>query len=356
MSGECKESLTVIANLYGGTGGVGGVGGIIGGAAGTGEGAIMNINGVQSLTSNIVNQGQGLEEILVKWLKPPLDMDDRQCELRSLQHADTGHWLLTKYQFIKWKAVPGSLWIKGISGTGKSVLSSMVIQEITVACATGPKGSILPAVAYFFFDFRNKRQYMDSMLRTHVWDGPILPAVCICSEIGYLEGVHFLLMKHNTCVDQATKDGKTPLYLAWKNGHLDIVELLIKHNASVDQAIKYGWTMLHLASGNGHLKIVQLLIEHNASVDFTTGYGNTALHLALVKGHLHIARLLIEHNVSVNLATKRGWTALHLALDKGHLDIVKLLLEHNASINLHGQRLDALEVGAHQFHLIAKPA
>jgi hypothetical protein len=37
----------------GGTGGVGGVGGITGGTAGTGEGATMNVNGVQNLTNNM---------------------------------------------------------------------------------------------------------------------------------------------------------------------------------------------------------------------------------------------------------------------------------------------------------------
>ncbi|KAF7358496.1 Pfs domain-containing protein [Mycena venus] len=162
MSGEGNEFRTFVTNIYGGTGGVGGVGGILGGAAGAGEGPTMNFGRVQNLTNNIrgslVVHSDRLEEILGKWLEFPPDTKDRQYHLRSLHHKDTGSWLLHDDRFIKWKAMPGSLWIKGISGTGKSVLRcSTVIEEITVTC---PEQS---AVAYFYFDFSNNRQHMDIM-------------------------------------------------------------------------------------------------------------------------------------------------------------------------------------------------
>ncbi|KAJ7259052.1 hypothetical protein C8J57DRAFT_1185306, partial [Mycena rebaudengoi] len=104
-----------------------------------------------------------LKEILEKWLKFPPDTQDRQYELQRLHHEATGRWLLRDGRFIRWKDMPGSLWIKGISGTGKSVLSSTVIVEIVKAC---PARS---AVAFFYFDFRNERQHMDLMLRSIVW-------------------------------------------------------------------------------------------------------------------------------------------------------------------------------------------
>ncbi|KAJ7817996.1 hypothetical protein B0H14DRAFT_2840790 [Mycena olivaceomarginata] len=85
MSGEDKESLTVIANLYGGTGGVGGVGGITGGAAGIGEGATMNINRAQNLTNNIVNQGH----MNIHHLTPPPMVPGEQTEM-SAENAAGG--------------------------------------------------------------------------------------------------------------------------------------------------------------------------------------------------------------------------------------------------------------------------
>ncbi|KAJ7272450.1 hypothetical protein C8J57DRAFT_1715826, partial [Mycena rebaudengoi] len=160
---SANESRTVITHIHGGTGGAGGAGGMTGGAGGAGEGASVNFGGVQNLTNNIVNQGHGLQEVLCKWLEFPADTKDRQHELRKLHHEATGSWLLDDVQFVEWKAMSSSLWIKGISGTGKSVLSSTVIEEIVKTC---PNRS---AVAYFYFDFRNERQRMDIMLRSIIW-------------------------------------------------------------------------------------------------------------------------------------------------------------------------------------------
>ncbi|KAF8162040.1 hypothetical protein K438DRAFT_303117 [Mycena galopus ATCC 62051] len=63
-----------------------------------------------------------LKEDLGRWLGSPPDTKDRQHELKSLHHQATGGWLLRDGRFVSWKATPGALWIKGISGTGKSVL------------------------------------------------------------------------------------------------------------------------------------------------------------------------------------------------------------------------------------------
>jgi hypothetical protein len=55
-----------------------------------------------------------LEGDLGKWLEFPPDTKDRQHDLRKLHHEATGRWLSRDSRFIKWKATPGSLWIKGI--------------------------------------------------------------------------------------------------------------------------------------------------------------------------------------------------------------------------------------------------
>ncbi|KAJ7282541.1 hypothetical protein C8J57DRAFT_46660 [Mycena rebaudengoi] len=119
MSHQDNGSKTVNYSISGGHGGPGGPGHGNGGSGGTGEGPIVIFD---HSTNKIVNQGQGLEEVLFKWLESPPDTKDKQYELRKLHHGATGHWLLGDVRFINWKATPGSLWIKGISGTGKSVL------------------------------------------------------------------------------------------------------------------------------------------------------------------------------------------------------------------------------------------
>jgi len=50
-------------------------------------------------------------------------MAEKQHETQKLHHEGTGEWFLKGREFLDWKSKPGSLWIMGQSGTGKSVLS-----------------------------------------------------------------------------------------------------------------------------------------------------------------------------------------------------------------------------------------
>ncbi|KAJ7234578.1 hypothetical protein C8J57DRAFT_156338 [Mycena rebaudengoi] len=117
MSHQHNESTPVINNIYGGQGGQGGQGGV-GGHGGAGEGPTFNYNRVQNVTNNIggslVIHSDSIVKILGKWLEYPPETKDRQYHLQSLHHEDTGRWLLRDDRFIKWKATPGCLWIKGI--------------------------------------------------------------------------------------------------------------------------------------------------------------------------------------------------------------------------------------------------
>ncbi|KAJ7855182.1 hypothetical protein B0H14DRAFT_3449196 [Mycena olivaceomarginata] len=88
-------------------------------------------------------------------------MKKRQDDMQELQHEGTGGWFLDGDQFKGWKEKPGSLWIRGDSGTGKSVLSSTVIRHLFNQRQQGA------AVTYFFFDFRDeKSQRVKIMLQS----------------------------------------------------------------------------------------------------------------------------------------------------------------------------------------------
>ncbi|KAF7343445.1 Pfs domain-containing protein [Mycena venus] len=69
-------------------------------------------------------QLSALRRKLEEWLQHPPDMKRRQDDTQEFQHEGTGSWFLDSQEFSEWKDKPGSLWIRGDSGTGKSVLSS----------------------------------------------------------------------------------------------------------------------------------------------------------------------------------------------------------------------------------------
>ncbi|KAJ6460847.1 hypothetical protein C8R47DRAFT_118153 [Mycena vitilis] len=97
-----------------------------------------------------------------KWLQPLDDsMREKQHATYALRHKNSGSWFLESIEFVSWKKQPGCLWIRGSSGTGKSVLSSIAIDDLfhPVAPSFG--------IAYFYFDFRDdKKQLLQNMLRS----------------------------------------------------------------------------------------------------------------------------------------------------------------------------------------------
>jgi ankyrin repeat protein len=135
-----------------------------------------------------------------------------------------------------------------------------------------------------------------------------------------VEVVRSLLPKN---VNKANKDGETPLTLAAKKGHKEVVELLLDHVANVSKIDKNDKTSLTLAAKKGHTEEVN---KPNKS-------GDTLLILAVKGGHKEVVELLLNRGADVNKPNKDGYTPLILAAARGHTEIVKLLLDHKADVN-----------------------
>ncbi|KAK5135374.1 hypothetical protein LTR08_005316 [Meristemomyces frigidus] len=99
-------------------------------------------------------------QLIDRWLSPP-DVSVNYNRAKELRHADTGLWLLESDQYKDWKAkVKPALWLHGIPGCGKSVLSSTIITDIQ-------QSGMDCVVLYFYFDFNDaSKQIFDKMLRS----------------------------------------------------------------------------------------------------------------------------------------------------------------------------------------------
>ena len=93
-----------------------------------------------------------LDEYRERVLKAFLLVDPRRnYEISlALRHPTTGFWLTQGEQFKDWLSNLGSrLWLTGIPGAGKTVLSGLMIQECIV------RANPRRAVAYFYCDYKN---------------------------------------------------------------------------------------------------------------------------------------------------------------------------------------------------------
>ncbi|XP_014389171.1 PREDICTED: protein fem-1 homolog A [Myotis brandtii] len=126
----------------------------------------------------------------------------------------------------------------------------------------------------------------------------------------------------------------TPLLIASRYGHLDVVEYLVDRCDS---------TPLRAACFDGHLEVVRYLVgEHQADLEVANRHGHTCLMISCYKGHREIARYLLEQGAQVNRRSAKGNTALHDCAESGSLEILQLLLGCNARMERDGYGMTPL--------------
>ena len=151
----------------------------------------------------------------------------------------------------------------------------------------------------------------------------------------------------------ANKDGKTPMFRAAEQGHVQLMELLLEAGAMTDEPeFALGQTPMSTAAQNGCLDVVRFLAEVGAAKDQAANYGATPLWVAAENGHLDIVRFLVENGADKALGDNNGATPLWVAAQNGHLEIVRFLVENSADKNqAENQVATPLLVAADNGHL-----
>jgi hypothetical protein len=114
------------------------------------------------------------EAQILQWLSS-VDHILNQGAARLKHEPGTGEWFLKSDAFETWKDGKNQLiWIHGIPGCGKTILSSTVIEHLQDHQSTHPDD----AVAYFYFDFNDPRkQNVEECMRS-----VLAQLCCQCAE------------------------------------------------------------------------------------------------------------------------------------------------------------------------------
>lgn len=122
--------------------------------------------------------------------------------------------------------------------------------------------------------------------------------------------------------------GLMTLYDASGTGNDETVKkLLAEEGVDVNVATTAGVTPLFIASRQGHTEVVKLLLAEGADVNQATNLGNTPLIIASQEGHPEVVKLLLaKEGILVNRPNNDGVTPLSIASHLGHSEVVELLL------------------------------
>ena len=135
---------------------------------------------------------------------------------------------------------------------------------------------------------------------------------------------------------RANKIGLTPLHVAAKHGHVDIVRFLLdsEEDLDINKPIAAAFDKLSplmLAAIEGHLNVVQFLVsnreKYGVKLELTDKRGRTALTHAVMNGNSHIVSYLLRLGVNHLVADSSGNTLMHYAAAYGWYFNCKLLME-----------------------------
>lgn len=184
---------------------------------------------------------------------------------------------------------------------------------------------------------------LENNARHDITDSNQSSPLWIASKEGHSDIV-LLLLKKGANPDHKANDGTTPLYQSSYEGHVLCVYHLVSYKCCVHYAKNSGASPLFVAARNGHHRIVKCLLKNGADPSQYQKDLRSPLHTALLYNRIRCIRLLLLRSKTNNLLEQvdiYGWTYLHFLAKKGHMKGARVLFHYlkmsKKSINIHGK-------------------
>ncbi|XP_046567998.1 serine/threonine-protein phosphatase 6 regulatory ankyrin repeat subunit A-like [Haliotis rubra] len=158
-----------------------------------------------------------------------------------------------------------------------------------------------------------------------------------CQE-GHVDVVKYVLSENVVDINSRGNNNKTPVMVAGRRGHKDVVELLVQNGAKLSLRDARGDNILHHVCSGGHVELLKYVLSQKTVDINSRGCDNmTPVMEAGQRGHKEVVGLLVKNGANLSLKADRSNNILHLACFRGHVEVVKYVLSQNAvDINSRG--------------------
>jgi len=180
-----------------------------------------------------------------------------------------------------------------------------------------------------------------------------------------------------THIDDLDNDSMSPLLLAIKHGHLNIIKNLVQFGSNpfprtnketlqylpINYACKFGdykvleyllsneessdlvkvlvneqdvegLLPLHVVAREGHYKLITLLIKYGAEVNKTDGFNKwTPIFYAAAEGHVKTTQELVKFGAKLDILDEDGYNVLYYCVVEGHVGVINELLSYHQDMN-----------------------
>nr|GEV30453.1 ankyrin repeat-containing protein At5g02620-like [Tanacetum cinerariifolium] len=162
----------------------------------------------------------------------------------------------------------------------------------------------------------------------------------IVTKFGDVNHVEDILEKHPSLIYSHNSEGETPVYVAAREGHVDVLRLMInnlKENNDSKESLfirsKDKHNALHIAIQNHHVEVVFWLIEEVPQLaNHINDFSESPLYLAAERRyHTIVKRILMKCGEKLLMGPK-GKTALHAAAISNSAECITHLLNEKPDL------------------------
>jgi len=151
-------------------------------------------------------------------------------------------------------------------------------------------------------------------------------AVLQAAEKGDSKRLAELLSVNAKAINASDSDGRTPLMLASREQHLEVVKLLLEKGAKINQQDDVKATALTFACCGDNPRIVRALIEAGGDIKARSGQADwNLLMFAVWNKKLENVKLLLDFGLEINQVDNRGRTAFHIAKEANYAQVAAYL-------------------------------